>query len=576
VGTISYLRLVRTPVDAIIFQIPPPEKTQFNFELMTGGPPALSPDGRTVAFLARDASGKQLLWLRSFDSLAAQPLAGTEGAVFPFWSANGRKVGFFADRKLKTLDVSGGPVRELANAPFPGGGSWNREGTLLFSPDFFKGVYQVTGSDSTPVPVFKLDPSKYSNCAWPKFLPDGKHFLYQAWAFDPASNGTYFASLDGRENRLLLKGESRTTYAAGYLLYLLDKTLMAQAFDPERGQVKGDAHPVAAAILDDLQHSSLDASENGVLVYQAGDSQDPKRIAWFDRSGKALNVSEEGNYYQEVRLSPDGAKLAFKVGEPTTDILVDELARGVRIRITKDTGSDYTAPTWSPDGRRILFGGGMAEARPGIYQMNSNGAGSKELVLAAQTSEMGIWPTSWSPDGKFILFVLAIPPDPMQHQEIWVLPLTGDRKPRLFVQKAFDGQFSPDGRWVSYSSMEPGKLHICVVPFNGTKVLDTDPGAVTSLTGKYQISASFGALARWRRDGREIFYIGGKGMTAAEVDGRGDSFEARKEQALFKLPGGSGHWDVTPDGKRFVMITQKVSNAPLTLVVNWTARLGKQ
>ena len=258
----------------------------------------LSPDGAAVAFSAKDANGKTLLWIRSFDSLAARPLAGTEGGILPFWSANSRRLGFFADGKLKTLELSGGPARVVADAPATGGGSWNREGTLLFVPDYTKGLYQVAASGGAPVLVLELDKSKYQGCAGPKFLPDGKHFLYHAHALDPASSGTYFASLDGKENRLLLKGEEpNATYGSGYLLYLLDKTLMAQAFDPERGQLKGDAHPVAERIASDSYGNGFfDVSENGVLIYQAGDSLREKRITWFDRAGKELSAGERGSY----------------------------------------------------------------------------------------------------------------------------------------------------------------------------------------------------------------------------------------------------------------------------------------
>ena len=572
----SYLRLVRTPAPAIISEILPPEKTQFSFEYGIGGPPVLSPDGRTVAFSAVDASEKQMLWVRSFDSMTAQPLAGTEGGASPFWLASGRKLGFFTDGKLKTLELSGGPARVVADAPVNGGGSWNREGTLLFVPDLTKGLYQVTASGGAPVPVFKLDPSKYRHFHWPKFLPDGKHFLYHARSLNPASSGTYFASLDGKENRLLLKGNSRATYGSGYLLYLLDRTLMAQAFDPERGQLEGEAHAVAARILDDWEsHRSLfDVSENGVLIYQAGDSLKERRITWFDRAGKELAAGEKGSY-DTFGLSVDGAKLAFSAGEPTADIWVDELARGVRMRLTNDPGTDHHSPSWSPDGSRILFAC-PCKSRPGIYQMNSNGAGGQELLLGRETSDPSIWPTSWSPDGRFILFVRGIIPNPIQ--EVWILPLAADRKPRLFVHNAYDGQFSPDGRWVAYTSEESGTGQVYVVPFDATKVLETGPGAVTSPGGKWQISISGGNIARWRGDGKEIFYLRwGKQMLAAEVDGKGNSFEARKEQALFRLPEGFGWYDVTQDGKRFVMTTKKVSNPnpPLTLVVNWTARLAK-
>jgi len=249
------------------------------------------------------------------------------------------------------------------------------------------------------------------------------------------------------------------------------------------------------------------------------------------------------------------------------------LARSVHIRLTNDPRDSYGSPTWSPDGNRILF----AANTKGIYQMNSNGAGVKELLLGEDTPDLGIFPTSWSPDARFILYVRAeIPLNPIR-QEVWVLPLVGDRKPRLFVQHAFFGEFSPDGRWVAYTSAESGKNQIYVVPFDATKVLDTQPGTVTSLADRYQISASSGAIARWRGDGKEIFYYGLTGMMATEVDGNGNNFEARKEQVLFKYPEGSGWWDVHPDGKRFVTARQKLNpNAPLTLVQNWPALLGNK
>ena len=578
VSTVSYLRLAPAPARPIISEILPPEKTQFNFGYRGGDPgglPMLSPDGTAVAFSARDANGKTLLWIRSFDSLAAQPLAGTEGGGWPFWSANGRSLGFLADSKLKVIELSGGPARVVADAPssFYRGVSWNREGTLLFVPDFTKGLYQVAASGGAPVLVLEPDKSKYVGCSWPKFLPDGKHFLYRALAVDPAFSGIYFASLDGKENRLLLKEEKppNVTYGSGYLLYVLENTLMAQAFDPERGQLKGDAHPVAERIASDSPGTGFfDVSENGVLIYQTGDSLSEKRITWFDRAGKELSAGERGSY-ETLRLSPDGTKIAYVVvGDRNKDIWVEELARGVQMRLTKDPG-DHGNPTWSPDGSRILFG-----RDKGIYQMNSNGAGGKELLASWNTSQAG-WPTSWSPDGRFILYVRGTPGG---IQDVEILPLVGDRKPRLFVQNAFDGQFSPDGRWVAYTSTESGKHQIYVVPFDATKVLDTQPGTVTSLTDRYQISASRGALARWRGDGKEIFYLEPtlrQMMMAVEVDGRGNSFAPRKEQALFKLPGGFGFYDAAPDGKRFVTGILKVNpNTPLTLVVNWTALLGNK
>ena len=268
-SAVSYLQLIRTPVPTIISEILPPQKTQF------AGPPVLSPNGGAVAFSAADASGKNMLWVRSFDSPTARPLTGTEGGSSPFWSPDSRALGFFADGKLKTLEISGGPAIVVADAQVNRGGSWNRQGTLLFVPHYPKGLYQVAASGGSPVPVLELDNSKYAFYAWPRFLPDGKHFLYWASSDDLASRGTYFASLDGKENRLLLQERISATYASGFLLYLRDRILMAQAFDPERGQLKGNAHPVADRVASDSSihgffsgHGFFDASENGVLIYQ--------------------------------------------------------------------------------------------------------------------------------------------------------------------------------------------------------------------------------------------------------------------------------------------------------------------
>ncbi len=260
---------------------------------------------------------------------------------------------------------------------------------------------------------------------------------------------------------------------------------------------------------------------------------------------------------------------------------MDELARGVRMRLTNNPGTDHGVLVWSPDGSRILFSALRGKARLGIYQKPSNGAGGEELLLPAGTSDPHVWPTSWSRDGEFILYSRGDFYGPT-HAEIWVLPLAGGGKPRLFVKTpvaAFDGQFSPDGRWVAYISKESGREEVYIVPFEAAKVINTGTGSVTSPGGKWQISPSGGFSPRWRRDGKEIFYLGPDNqMMAAEVEARGNSFEARKAQPLFKTPVApdAAPYDVTADGKRFVIISMSNPNKPLTLVVNWTARLGSK
>ena len=571
VVAMSYLRVVRDPARTIISEILPPEKTQFSFQY---GRRVLSPDGRNLAFSATDENGKTMLWVRALDSPSARQLPGTEMADMPFWSEDGRALGFFADGKLKTIEVSAGPAIVLADAPTGMGGSWNRNGTILFVPVPGKGVYQVAAAGGTPVTVLDLDASKYWVYGTPRFLPDGRHFLYSASASDPALSGTYFASLDGKENRLLLREGGRTTYASGFLLYVREATLVAQSFDPERGQLKGDPHLVAEQVAETFD--PFDTSENGVLVYQGGGSGGARRFRWFDRTGKELGVMGEASDYWDLRLSPDGAKLAFTAGW-LSDIWVDELRRGVRMRLTNDPGTDKFGPVWSPDGNRILFGAIQGKARLGIYQKLSNAVGGEELLLSAETPGPQIWPTSWSRDGKFILYSRG-DVHGLTHAEIWVLPLAGAGKPRLFVKApAYDGEFSPDGRWVAYTSKESDREEVYVVPFEAARVLNTTPGSANSPSGgKLQISSG-GRFPRWRRDGKEIFYLGpGSQMMAAEVEAWGNSFQARKAQPLFRAAlqfPYSSPYDVTPDGKRFVMYTVSNPNTPLTLVVNWPARL---
>ena len=608
ISSVSYWRLARAPARAIVSEIEPPEQTQFGLYL---GPPVISPDGQTLAFAAVDLTGKRktMLWVRSLDSPVARPLPGTEGASDPFWSADSRSVGFFADDKLKTIEASGGPAVVVADAPYAGGGSWNRDGTIVFVPHTAKGIYRVSASGGAPAPVIPPDTSKSWLYVGPRFLPDGKHFLYVTQYGDPALAGIYFASLDGKERRLVLREGNSALYASGYLLYPRGNTLMAQAFDPERGQLKGDPHRVAqnvAVVVGNDQFGG--ASENGILVYQTGGGGSEKRLTWFDRAGKNLGVVGEVGDYYDVRLSPDGAKLASNAGYPpgssNSEIWVDELARGVRMRLTIDPDTDHGIPVWSPDGNTILFGALQGKARTGIYRKLSNGAGSEELLLPSEEPDTPIFPTSWSRDGRFILYSRGILT--LSQADIWVLPLSVERKPRLFVRApgaAYDGQFSPNARWVAYTSRESGRDEVYVVPFDAAGVLNTGSGsagasgagpppggpaaAVKPLRessgpqgGKWQVSSGGGRCPRWRGDGKEIFYLSPDSqMMAAEVEERGNGIEVQAEQVLFRV-GAAGltfsPYDVTPDGKKFIINTLSEQNTPLTLVVNWTANLKQR
>jgi len=585
VGAIAYLRLARIPAQVIVAEIPPPEKTR---SYLGGGaygssPLAISPDGRSLAFTAIDQTGKLSLWLRPLGELTAHPLEGTEHATFPFWSEDSRSIGFESQGKLKIIDVSGGAATVVADVPSYGGGTWNQRGAILFVPDVRRGFYWVAASGGTPVSVMTLDPSKFQSYSWPQFLPDGKHFLYLGVAHDPRKTGTYFATLDGKENRLVLRSDDRAIYASGGLVYGRGATLVWQAFDPEVGQLKGEAHPVAERVSDAAPFSRVfSVSENGILAYQAAAATAERQLAWFDRSGNKAGVMGEAGAYWDIRLSPDGRKLAFNVGDEKSQIYVAEAGRGLPMRLTFDPDTDSGLPVWSPDGNKIAFcrlqGG---KAKSGIYQKASNGAGSEELLLAADSPDVQVWPNDWSRDSRFILYSRGDLVSRSQ-EELWVLPLIGDGKPRLFLRNppaVYDGQFSPDGRWVAYTSKESGREEVYVVPFDSAQVVKSNGPTALAPSGKWQISTSGGQYPRWQRDGKEIFFLAADNrVMAADVEAKEGSFQVGAVKPLFAAfpQSSAAPFDVSADGKRFVVVSVvEGQSSPITLVVNWPAKIGQ-
>lgn len=281
ISAVSYWRVERASARAIISEISPPKKVRFDL----GATPAISPDGRALAFCATDERGKTMLWVRSLDSLAARALRGTEQAADPFWSPDSRALGFFADGKLKTIEASGGPAIVVASTGEDGGdGSWNRDGTILLALGAAKGEYTVAAAGGNPVPIFASARPKSEFCAFHRFLPDGKHFLYWCGGGNSASLGTYFASLDGKERRLVIGGTTFAAYASGFLLYVREGALMAQAFDPDLGRLKSDPpRQVAEGVAEGYLNATFDVSENGIMIYAKDSGARRKRLIWFDR-----------------------------------------------------------------------------------------------------------------------------------------------------------------------------------------------------------------------------------------------------------------------------------------------------
>jgi eukaryotic-like serine/threonine-protein kinase len=575
----GYLRLASLHPPLFISSIVLPPGTRFN------GMANVSREDRNMLAVL-DTQGKSLLWSRSLDSPSWQPIAGTEGAQSAFWSPDGRSVGFFADGKLKTVQASGGPVLTLCDAPFSAGGSWNQKGIIIFVPQLGTGIYRVPASGGSPTLVLSLDRSKFGEFTGPDFLPDGKHFTYTATSLDPAYSGTYFASIDGRENRLILHVTGNRAFSSGYLFFPQPSgsgaDLMAVALDPASGNVEGEPKLVARGVeyLTGTDASPI-AVSNRTLIYRTSSAGATEQtFAWLDRSGKRTSVVAGGRNASDLKLSPDAQKVAYSRGDPNSDIWIQELKRDVPMRLTFDTSVDKGAPIWSPDGTEVLFDiapGGKTP--PGIYRKSSSGIGKEELLAQPKESDAMLWPTDWSRDGRFILCVqgeiIA-----RNRGEIWVLPVSVDRKPRVFIRApgaAYDGQFSPDGRWVAYVSRESGHEEVYVVPFDGNQVSNTPPFEQIAITRRWQVSANGGAFPRWRRDGKELFYVApGESFIGVGVETKGNSFSLSEARPLFResLAAAAFPYDVSPDGQRFLVNSVGgTEQSPFTLVVNWNELL---
>jgi eukaryotic-like serine/threonine-protein kinase len=554
------------PVAPISSAILPPETTAFDFAGQFN-PPALSPDGKWIVFGARTTDNKNPLWIRPLASTTAQMLAGTEGAVLPFWSPDGRYVAFFAGGKLKKIDVSGGPALAIADAPNARGGSWSPEGIILFAPSNATPLQKVAASGGTPSPATSLEEEARSH-RFPWFLPDGRHFLLES---ESGSNPVLrTGSLDSLTTVALGSGDSNAIYSRGHLLFLRENTLMAQPFDERRRTMQGEAVPVAEQVSYLFPPGNLGVftvSASGLLAYQTGGSFGSNRLTWFDRGGKTVSTFGEG-YFPALDLSPDGKNAAVSAVDATgnQDIWIYDIVRGFRTRFTFDPSPDRR-PVWSTDGSMIVW-----DRRKGagqLYRKAADGKGTEELILegAGVSSPSGL-----SPDGRFLLFNRITPG---MQSGVWSLPFKPEKpgsplKPFPLVDTAFneaDGVFSPDGHWVAYESNESAQAEVYVVPFPGSG-------------GKHQISTAGGRFPRWRRDGKGIFYAALDGnLMAAEVALKAGSIEVGQVrplgiQALLAL---GMPYDVSPDGQRILAIADPEHSAspPLTLVENWTALLKK-
>ncbi|MGE5206594.1 MAG: protein kinase domain-containing protein [Chlamydiota bacterium] len=560
------------PVRGLIL---PPDKTSFALTGNFAGPPVLSPDGDYVVFSA-GSEGKSMLWLRPTDAAEANPLPGTEGGIFPFWSPDSHSLGFFSGGKLKVTDINGGAPLAIADALNARGGAWGANGDILYTPDTQAPVLRIGSSGGTPVPATQLDQSRHTSHRWPYFLPDGKHFLYVAINHDASksdNDAIYYGSLDGKENRPLLHSFSNAIYASGYLLYARDTLLMARAFDPASGQFTGDPLRVTDGVANDSTtwHMDASASSNGLLVLGSGGSSDLS-LVWLDRAGKQIGViADKLPGLINARLSPGGERMALQIDAGVNDLWVLDLSRGVRTRITFGPNNN-SSPVWSPDGEWIAYAG-TRNGQISLYRRRADGSGGEELLLSdhrkiSQCALCGDLPVDWSRDGRYLLY-LAGPPGP--NAAVWALPLTGDRKPFLVVAAPSPPQFgrgaqlSPDARWLAYGSAESGHPEIYVIPFRGGQ-------------GKWQISQGYGLTPEWGADGKEIYYAGSGGkIFSVSVSEERDAIRFGAPTLLFASPSTQQSlFDVTPDNKKIsIDVISQQTSQPLTIIINWMAGLKK-
>ncbi len=556
---------------AVRFHWHPPAKTTLRYF-------ALSPDGRRLAFTGIGADGKQMMWVQSLSSLSAQVLPGAEGATFPFWSPDGRFVGFFADGRLKKIEAAGGPPQTLCDAPLGRGGAWSREGVIVFTPSANSPLHRVPAAGGIATAVTALDESRgESTHRWPQFLPDGRRFLYYSWGA-AGQSGTYLGSLDSKEKTRILAGQGQSAFAPagseGHLLFVREDTLMAQRFDPGRGKLAGEPFPVAEKVgLLTLDLHGFTVSGSGALAVLTGQNVGLSQLVWLDRGGKQVAEAAPRAEYVRPALSPDGKRIAFERGG---DIWVLEWERGIASRFTFDPAPEI-APHWSSDGSRIVFSSGRGGVVGDLYWKLAGGLGNEEPLLKSQGFML---PLDWSRDGRFLLYGHV---NQKTGIDLEVLPLGpgqggGERKPFVFLQSQFNernGQFSHEGRWVAYASNDTGRYEVYVQSFSAAA-----GGGVGASSGKWQISSSGGDQPRWRRDGKELFYLAADGQLMAVAVKAGASFERGTPKALFRtrlsiLALSGFEYSASGDGQRFLVNQLAVEEAPtpLTVMLNWAADL---
>jgi len=547
----------------VVASLLPPATSAFD---LSAGPPALSPDGLEFAFVASTEGGESLLWVRMLNASSDRPLSGTEGACCPFWSPDGRRLGFFAEGKLKRVEASGGAPEVLCDARDAGGGTWNKQGIILFAPGPGQPIHQVSASGGLSRPVTRLDAARGESFhSSPVFLPDGRHFLFgvATGSTVPFLDSIYLGSLDADAPKRLVPAQANAAYAPGWLLFWRDRVLRAQRFDWKRGALEGEPFQIATDVEGRPSHTTayFSVSQNGLLAYAHG-AADLSRLLWYDRSGRETDSIGTPAFYYYPRLSHDGRRLAVDQSNLAQqgDVWIHDLSRTEATRLTFDV-ADETLPIWSPHDDWIVFVRTAGAAASDLFRKPPDRPAAEEPLLVSPAQK---GPTDWSPDGRFILFTYSDPEK--RNDDLWVLSLEG-RKAAPVVASRFDerdGQFSPDGRWIAYVSNESGRPEVYAQPF-------PDPGP------RRKVSTAGGLMPKWRHDGTELFYVAPDRRLMAVPVRKAANLEVGVPAALFetriRMAPPFRNYDVSADGQRFLVVTMAAQERerPVTLVVNWMA-----
>jgi Tol biopolymer transport system component len=562
---VAYFRRAPAESQPTYTYLPLPEKATTP---ANAGGMAVSPDGRRIV-MALVTEGVRRLWLYEFERPTPTLLAGTEDGRFPFWSPNGRSIGFFAQGQLKRIEAAGGAPVTLCEATNGYGGAWSSSGEIIFSPNFAGyGLLRVSDSGGTPTPLTNLDPARTEvGHSFPVFLPDGRHFLFFTNTGQPQYRGIRLGSLDSPQTSFLLRADANAQYsAAGYLLFVQERKILAAPFDEKKLTLSGEPVPVSGQVAYSLGTNSVDFSvfSDRVLLYRGGGSQNTQ-LTWFDRKGGQLATVGPAGPYRQMNLSPDvGQVLLDRIDLQleTIDVWQLDLKRETLARLTSNPARE-ASPIWAPDGRGVAFTSNR-EGLIGIYHLTEGG--KEELLFKGDENSLLV--SDWSSDGKFIVFRKV---GKKTGTDIGILSVS-DRQKRDYIATPFDefwSKISPDGHWLAYQSNESGREEIYVQSF-------PEPGR------KVTVSQGGGQFPRWRRDGKELYYVGAGDKLMAVPVTTGASFSADTPVALFEV-GSYGRrenryaYDVSTDGKKFLLLRPLEDNStrPLTVVQNWTALLKK-